>query len=107
MRARSPRLRPMIGILAALAAPCPAAAQHPCPGSVSAAALRPVPRDATFNVAVLTDSGQDRALRDATIIELRRAGRRVADRPTHVVAWRGGLSRDDAAPTGTQEQKDK
>jgi len=79
------------------AALSPAAAQHPCPGHISATALRPVPRDATFGIALRSDEDVQRALRDRTLAALRSAGRQVANPPTHMLSWRGGLSMDRGA----------
>jgi hypothetical protein len=75
----------------------PAAAQHPCPGHISATALRPVPRDATFGIALRGDEDIERALRDRTLAALRESERRVAEAPSHVLSWRGGLSMNGAA----------
>jgi hypothetical protein len=84
-------------IAAGAAAPPPAAAQHPCPGHISATTLRPVPRDASFGIALRGDGDIERALRDRAVVALRESGRRVADPPSHVLSWRGGLSMDGAA----------
>jgi hypothetical protein len=75
----------------------PAAAQHPCPGHISATALRAVPRDAAFGIALRGDADIERALRDRALAALRESGRRVGDPPSHVLSWRGGLSMDGAA----------
>lgn len=103
MTSQTSRLLAALGFCAALSAAWPAAAQHSCPGYVSAVALRPVPRDASINVAGRADSDAERALRDAVLAELRRQGRHVADQPAYLLSWRGGLSRDEAGPGGTQE----
>jgi hypothetical protein len=85
---------------AVVAAPVPAVAQHPCPGHISATALRPLPPGASFGVALSSDDELQLALRDHVLAALRGAGLRVADPPSHVLSWRGGLSRNgvDAAP---------
>jgi hypothetical protein len=102
MRASSgprPLLLPALALVAAGIAStvAPAAAQHPCPGHISATALRAVPRDAAFGIALRGDADIERALRDRALAALRAAGRRVADPPSHVLSWRGGLSMDGAA----------
>ncbi|MBX6743571.1 MAG: hypothetical protein IRY87_16170 [Acetobacteraceae bacterium] len=103
MTTQTLRLLAALGFGAALSVAWPAAAQHPCPGYVSAIALRPVPHDATFNIAGRVDSDAERALRDAVLAELRRQGRHVSDQPTHLLSWRGGLSRDEAGQYGMNE----
>lgn len=70
----------------------PAAAQHPCPGQISATALRPVPADARYGIALSDDGPTQRQLRDTLFALLRRTGHQVGDPPTHVLSWRGGLN---------------
>lgn len=85
--------------LAAAAAlvPAPAAAQHPCPGQISATALRPVPADAVIGARLASDTDLQVQFRDSLFAALRQAGRRVGEPPTHVLSWRGSLGTADAA----------
>ncbi len=77
----------------------PAAAQeHPCPGQISATALRPLPPDASFNLAGRVDSDAERQLKAAVLAALQRSGRPVSDTPTHLLSWRGGIGVDSALP---------
>ncbi len=83
-------------------AAAPARAQHPCPGHISATALRPLPADASFGIALASDEEVQRALRQAALGALRAAGRRVAEREdaaTHLLSWRGGLGTNGEAPS--------
>lgn len=88
-------------LAAALAAPAlaalPAAAQHACPGQISATALRPVPADAMIGARLASDTDLQLQFRDSLFAALRQAGRRVGDPPTHVLSWRGSLGSGDAA----------
>jgi hypothetical protein len=100
MRFTGPFLSLVVGVAVIATQTPPAAAQHPCPGHISATALRPLPTGASFGVALSSDDELQLALRDHVLAALRGAGRRVAEPPSHVFSWRGGLSRDgmDAAP---------
>ncbi|MBX9702307.1 MAG: hypothetical protein K2X74_22915 [Acetobacteraceae bacterium] len=91
--------------LAALAclllAAAPAAAQHACPGHISATTIRPVPADARYGFALRDDNPAQVQLRDTMAAVMRRAGLTVADPPTHVMSWRGGVSGAGGGRAGT------
>ncbi|WP_424138707.1 hypothetical protein [Roseomonas chloroacetimidivorans] len=70
---------------------------HPCPGYISANAVRPLPPDARIDVRPTSDSRIDRALREQALFALRAAGRNVGEPATHVLSWRGSLDVQEGA----------
>lgn len=99
MPSRAPRSI-LAGVLVALLA-APAAAQHPCPGHITANALAPVPRQAAVALSGRADSDAETRLRDAVLAGLRRAGHAVREDAPYMLSWRGGLSRDGLGHGGS------
>lgn len=93
------RLAGIAALATLLAAPA-ARAQHPCPGHVSATALRPVPATASIMLGGRADSEAERGVRAAVTEALRRSGHPVAEQADYVLSWRGGMVREDAAGAG-------
>lgn len=94
-------------LAALLALAAPAAAQHACPGHISSTALAPVPRDARYGFALRDDNPTQRQLRDTLTALMRRAGLTVAEPPTLVMSWRGGLSGSGGGRSNTDLLMDR
>ncbi|MBR0673909.1 hypothetical protein [Neoroseomonas soli] len=76
----------------ALALAGPALAQSVCPGSVSANAYAPVPRNAAITVPDRAQTENERRLRGAVLAALQGTGRRVAADAPYVLSWHGGVA---------------
>jgi len=73
------------------------AAQHPCPGHLSATALEPVPAGSLFGTTLSDESPTQHLLRERLFESLRATGHKLGDPPTHLLSWRGILGTSGVA----------